>query len=152
MADKVENHPAKVMLRGVVADILNEREIVLNIGTADGVLPGMRFAILDETDYEVKDPKTGEILGKLPPREKVRVEIVELAERLSVARTYQTRQKNIGGTGPDFGALTRRSLEPAYYVEEPVTFRVSGGNTYFKKISPDESIVKIGDSVRQVDR
>jgi hypothetical protein len=141
---------AEVILRGLVADILDERQVVLNIGSRSGVELGTRFAILDESDYEVKDPRTGETLGKLPPREKVRVEVVEFTETLSVARTYQTRQKNIGGTGASLSAITS-ILEPPRWIEEPVTFRIGEGATFYKKIAAEESIVQIGDAVKQVD-
>ncbi len=57
----------KGRMLGQVADILNEREVVINLGSNYEIQVGMRFAILDELVYEVKDPDTGEILGKLPP-------------------------------------------------------------------------------------
>lgn len=137
-------------IHGLVADILNEREVVLNIGKRHGVKPEMRFAILDDPNYEIKDPKTGEVLDKLPPREKIRVEVVELTDNIAIARTFETVTINIGGVG--FAPATLRLFEPSRYVERPVTFRISEGSTFynFQKLSPEESVVKIGDSVRQV--
>jgi hypothetical protein len=145
-------------IKGLVADILNEREVVLNLGKRNGVEIGMRFAILEEHEYEIIDPETREVLGNLPPREKIRVEIVELEEKLSIARTYQTYPENVGGTG--FAGLGYRdTMEdilrgiagPPRIVKRPYTFRIGeGGVTYFKKISPEQSVVRIGDAVRQI--
>lgn len=140
------------LIEGFVADILNEREVVLNIGRENGVKPKMRFAILDvDFNYEIRDPKTGEVLGLLPSREKIRVEVVELAERLCIARTYQIRRTNFGGLGAGLGSTLYRSLNPPEYIEEPFTFRVEDARSYFKKISAEESIVKIGDHVIEVE-
>jgi len=139
-------------ITGLVADILNEREVVLNIGRNHGVTRKMRFAILGEVDYIIKDPKTGEVLDQLPPREKVRVEVVELTDKIAVARTYEVIKENVGGVGiprMDFGAL----YQPPRIIEKPVTFRIGEtGKTYydFKQVSPEESIVQIGDTVRQI--
>jgi hypothetical protein len=137
------------LIKGAVADILNEREVVLNIGSRDGVKKGMRFGILDNLEYEIKDPITGESLGNLPPRPKIRIEIVQMTERISIGRTYGTRRKNLGGLG-GVGLGVSALLEMPRYVEEPITFRVGGGATYFKKISPEDSVVQIGDAVIQL--
>ena len=50
------------MLEGQVAAILNEREMVINIGEDAGVKRDMIFRVLDK-NVPVKDPKTGEVLG-----------------------------------------------------------------------------------------
>lgn len=46
------------LLRGKVALILNEREIVINIGAEQGVKPGMKFKVLADTPTEILDPDT----------------------------------------------------------------------------------------------
>lgn len=145
--DNSEEHEA---IRGLVADILNEREVVLNIGKKRGVTLKMRFAILDYPDYVIKDPETGEVLDKLPPREKVRVEVVDLTDSIAIARTYEKITVNIGGIGLEPTSI--RMFGPAKFVDKPVTFRISEGSTFyhFQKLSPEESIVKIGDTVRQL--
>lgn len=51
-------------LQGKVAAILSEKEIILNRGTAHGVKPGMKFAILGSVE-EIKDPDTGELLDTI---------------------------------------------------------------------------------------
>ena len=52
------------MITGRVAKILNEFQLVLNVGEKQGVKKGMMFVVYEEGE-EIKDPKTGESLGKL---------------------------------------------------------------------------------------
>ena len=52
------------MIIGKVARILNEFQLVLNVGLQQGVKPGMTFIIFEQAD-EIKDPETGESLGRL---------------------------------------------------------------------------------------
>jgi hypothetical protein len=52
-------------IEGKVAKILDEYSIVINIGRNNGVVNGMLFAVFVQSDEEVKDPDSGEALGKL---------------------------------------------------------------------------------------
>ena len=52
-------------IEGKVARILDEYSIVINIGRNNGVVNGMVFAVFVQSDEEVKDPDSGEALGKL---------------------------------------------------------------------------------------
>jgi hypothetical protein len=52
-------------IEGKVAKILDEYSIVINIGRNNGVVNGMVFAVFVQSDEEVKDPDSGEALGKL---------------------------------------------------------------------------------------
>ena len=49
-------------IEGKIAKILDEFNIIVNKGRADGVAEGMRFVVYAEVD-EVTDPETGESLG-----------------------------------------------------------------------------------------
>ena len=71
-------------IRGKVAEILNSKELVMNIGTANGVNVGMYFDIVETT--EVKDPDTSKVLGKVE-RPKVTLRVIEVQENLTVAST-----------------------------------------------------------------
>ena len=52
-------------IEGKVAKILDEYSIVINIGRNHGVVDGMVFAVFIQSDEEVKDPDSSEVLGKL---------------------------------------------------------------------------------------
>ena len=127
------------LIEGRVAQILNERELVLNVGTRDGVAEGMVFAVLSESPLEVRDPISNEFLDEVD-REKVRVEVVEARDRIAICRTYEVRV--VGGfLDPGFSRL----LEPRR--EVVATLR---SDDYPNPLPPRESYVKIGDRARQV--
>ena len=134
-------------IRGKVARILNSREVVLNIGSHEGVEPDMHFDILDASSQEIKDPDSGEVLGSLN-RPKVRVRITHVQSLLSVATTYRKTRINIGGTGPGstLGAISRSFLPEEWVTRhETLEAKESGFDTLDEK----DSIVKIGDPVVQ---
>lgn len=126
------------MIEGRVAQILNERELIINRGRKDGVTSGMRFAVLAVQPLEVTDPETGEPLGSVD-RPKVRVMATHVQERLSICETYETIE--VGGSlieVKDFFS-PRRTV--------PATLRT---RELAPPLSPEESIVKVGDRVRQL--
>src|SRR3954453_6350862 len=131
-------------IRGVVAQLLNQRELVINCGSDDGVSNGMTFAVLNRRGAEIRDPKTGEVLGsvELP---KVLVRIVRTDERLAVARTFKTERRNVGGGGMGVSGIGR-IFEPELYVDVAETLRLED-KTFAEEITERESYVKIGDPV-----
>ncbi|MCI0488131.1 MAG: hypothetical protein L0229_16205 [Blastocatellia bacterium] len=80
----------KKVLEGRVAQILNAREIAINIGAKNGVEPGMVFAVLAETPLEVRDPETQELLDVVN-REKVRLKATEVREKITICGTYRIK-------------------------------------------------------------
>jgi hypothetical protein len=147
---EVESKVAR--LEGRVAQILNAREVVINIGSAQGVKRAMRFAILAETPVEVVDPLTNEVLDTID-REKVRVEVSEVRERISICRTFRTR--TIGGQSGIMGAYMREFIEAQkmYQYEPPrkvvETLRVEDSQLP-PPLEEDESYVKVNDRVIQI--
>jgi len=143
------NMPEQQRLMGRVAQILNARELVINIGSENGVKPKMKFAILAEKPLEVRDPDTGDVLDVID-REKVRVEASEVRPKITICRTY--RVKRIGG-----GALHASSIpslvsvaslfEPAREIPETLEAKDS---SLPPPLSPEDSYVKIKDRVIQV--
>lgn len=126
-------------LEGRVANIVNERELVITIGESDGVKEGQIFRVLAESPTPITHPETGEALGDMD-REKVRVKIVEVSEKFSVCRTY--RKRYVGGGGmPD---ITRLMGSPRR--EVPETLRVDD-KSKLPEIDEEESYVKRGDRV-----
>jgi hypothetical protein len=132
-------------IRGRVARILNAREVALNIGSRDGVQVGMHFDILDPKGQDIHDPDTRELLGSIE-RPKIRVEVKEVEERLSVASTLRSRKENIGGVGTmaDLGRL----FQPPHWVTVYETFK--SDEHAWEDLDEKDSLVKTGDPVVQV--
>ena len=137
-------------LEGRVADILNEREVVINIGASRGVEPGMKFAILAPHPHVIVDPESKEKLGEVD-RPKVRVKVSEVREKFSVLRTYETYTLNIGGRGPDItGFISTLSVfGPPRWVTKVKTLRVDESDLP-GELRPEDSIVKVNDRVVQI--
>ena len=100
-------------IRGKVARVLNAREIAINVGTENGVTVGMYFDVLDPHYEDIKDPDTGEVLGSFE-RPKVRVKIIHVQEKSSLATTYRKERVNIGGTRKNIslGPFARSLMPP----------------------------------------
>lgn len=134
---------------GKVAEIISDREVILNRGRADGVKKGMYFKILDPAGIGITDPDTGEDLGGIK-RIKIVVVAVEVADRLTLAQTFRTRSVNVGGSS-DIGLSTIANLmAPVKYVEQVEKLRLdpSAG----KPLGPSESVVSKGDPFELSDR
>lgn len=126
---------AKEALEGKVAQVLNERELVINIGSEQGVSRGMRFVVLAPT-VEIKDPDTHEILDTLD-REKVRVQATDVRRRVTVCATYETTSS---GGGSFIGMFEPRR-------EVTKTLKSSDA---LQPLSPFDSYIAAGDRVRQL--
>lgn len=128
---------------GRVASILNERELVINIGSDQGVHRGMKFAVLAEEAITIEDPETKEVIGTID-REKVRVMATEVHGRMSVCKTYDYQLR--GGGLAAFSAA--EMFLPQTKVYE--TFRAPK-QALPAPLSQEDSIVKIRDRVREVE-
>ena len=127
---------------GKVAQVLNSREVALNIGSDKGVRVGMYFDILEPKDIE--DPDSGESLGSID-RPKVRVKVTHVQENLSVAATYLKKRVNVGGIAlGDFS----RMLMPPKWITEYETLKTD--DKTWEDLDEEDSYVKIGDRVIQV--
>ena len=130
-----------IPLHGRVASFLNAREIAINIGSKQGVKEGMLFAVLAKDPIEVKDPVTGELLDQLD-REKVRVKVIEVREKIAVCSTYRERSIH------DARVLDiDEAFSPFRFIPEPVKFEDS---SLPPPLEQDESFVKVNDRVVQV--
>ena len=132
------------LITGSVAEVLNSREIIINRGSDSGVKEGLTFEVFAPQGENVIDPETGDNLGSVN-RPKVVVRIVHVEPRLSVGRTFRSTRRNIGGNSAI--KLFDKMFEPPQYVREYDTLRM--GNRTWEEIDESESIVKIGDPVRQ---
>lgn len=95
MATKTREAPQSTAVEGRVAQILNERELAINVGSRAGVREGMKFRILAAEPLEIRDPLTDEVLG-YEDREKIRVQAIRVHERYSVCSTYRVRHVPAG--------------------------------------------------------
>ncbi len=138
-------------IRGKVAKVLNAREVAINLGSAQGVRPGMYFDVVARHE-DIVDPDTRESLGAIE-RPKTRVKITWVQEKLSLASTCKSREVNVGGdihvrdfskALPDFS----RALMPAKWVKKYETFKTKEEPA--EPLDEKESLVKVGDAVVQV--
>lgn len=135
-------------ISGKVAEILDSRQLVINIGRNDGVEEGMFFKILDPKGEDIKDPETGEVIGSIG-RPKLKVKIKEAKEELSIATTYKKKKVNIGGSGVglDVGKFGK-ALTPPKWVEKYETLKAE--EKAWEDIDEEESFINIGDPVVQL--
>ena len=117
-------------LRGYVARLITDDELVINLGSRDGVKEDMIFSILDEATENITDPKTGEDLGSIE-RVKAQVKITAVSERLSLgliswpSRNREGFPGNIGilmGPKPRSGKLTGSTWPEGVKVGDPVKY------------------------------
>lgn len=132
-------------ITGKVAEIVSDRELILNRGSAHGVEKGMYFNILDTTTDRIKDPETGEVLGGFR-RIKISVVAVEVAEKITLAQTFRSKTVNLGGQGLGFSAMASMLSEPRY-VERVETLKLDPSAA--KPLGASESVVSVGDPFEQ---
>ncbi|MCY1382718.1 hypothetical protein D9M69_707690 [compost metagenome] len=117
------------------------------MGSNQGVVVGMYFDVLDPNGEDIKDPDTGEILGSVD-RPKVRVQVIKVEERLSVASTYRKKVVNIGGRGVGLGNNLADMFLPPKHVTRYETLKTT--EKTWENLDESESFVKTGDPVVQV--
>jgi len=132
------------LLEGLVAQLLNERELVINIGSDAGVREGMEFAVLADMPIQIVDPGTNEPLGNLD-HEKVRVRATQILAKMAVCRTFKSW--NVGGQLNFLASYTAEAFGPRKTVYE--TFNAEK-EAFPKPLTGKDSYVKIGDRVREV--
>jgi hypothetical protein len=136
-----------MLIEGKVATILNERELVINKGETAGVTKDMIFGVL-ETREGIRDPDTKEVLGSVESV-KIRVKVVDVQPKLSVCRTYETYQTNIGGKGQSLFPSVRFFEPPPNWVTRVKTLKPA--DAPFEELDEKGSFVRIGDRVRQLE-
>lgn len=116
-------------LRGYVAKLITDDELVINRGARDGVKEGMYFNVLDETTENIRDPETGEDLGSIE-RIKVQVRVISVSEKISLAAVYPRRTRSglptnidlLMGTRPRSGRLSGETWSDGTQVGDPVVY------------------------------
>ena len=125
---------------GKVAEVLNDREIAINIGSTNGVDIGMYFDVMYPESGEIRDPDTQEVLGSIA-RKKVRVQITEVREKWAVASTYRSEHVT---PGLHLGPFARALMPPSWITKYETT-----KNTW-ESLDDERHHVKIGDPIIQV--
>ena len=135
------------LIRGKVARILDTRHLVINVGRAQGVSIGMYFDVLDPKGEDITDPDSGEILGSVE-RPKVRVQVVKLEDKISVAATFRKTVVNVGGRA-EYGRVS--GLAELFLPPKQVTRYETLKTTEktWEDLDETESYVKTGDPVVQ---
>lgn len=136
-------------IRAKVARVLNSREVAITAGSLQGVVTGMLFDVMDPKGEDIRDPDTGEILGSIE-RPKVRVQVTQTQDRISVASTFKKERINTGGTGllmNELGAVSRAFMPPKYVVKYET---LKTDEKTWEDLNEEESYVKSGDPVVQV--
>lgn len=88
------------MRTGNIIRIFSKRQVVLNLGTSDGVADGMRFGVYTPAT-EIIDAESGDKLGSYRQR-KATLSVTEAFERFSIAvppsrREHDPSQSPLGG-------------------------------------------------------
>ncbi len=129
-------------IEGRVAELLNTRELAINIGKNLGVQKGMKFKVLAAEPILIKDPDTQEELGEFD-REKVRVEVTEVYDNFSVCKTY--RKIYYGN------AYLAKTISEMLVTSGSKIETLKADDTEFPPdLSEAESYIKKGDRVIQV--
>ena len=129
-------------IEGLVATIVSERELAINIGSDHGVTRGMKFKVLTGSPTEIVDPATGNRLGTIS-RTKVRVKAVSVLPKFSICETYRTYRTK----GNALSAGLSQFFEQPRTVRE--TLRAEDAD-YVPDLPEEESFVKQGDRVEQI--
>ena len=137
-------------VNGTVLRILNDREVVLNRGTEDGLAHDAYIGIINPDTEDVVDPETGESLGSIR-RYKVALKVSQLSDRLAIAATYKTKQVNVGGTAdPSVGfAAIAQAMAPKKLVTQ--VEKLSLDERAARPLGPSESRVQEGDRFEVID-
>ncbi|MBD8583444.1 hypothetical protein IFT90_02595 [Frigoribacterium sp. CFBP 8766] len=133
-------------IRGQIAEVVSDREVIFNRGSQHGVEEGAYFAILDPATNDLTDPETNQSMGSFR-RVKIVVVAAEVAPRFTLAKTFKVRTVNKGGTGSSIPALMA-SLSAPNYVEQVERLRLAEDAP--RPLDPKDSIVHRGDPVEEV--
>lgn len=133
------------VIEGKVAKILDESNLIINVGGSQGIQPGMRLIVFAPGD-EVTDPDTGESLGTW---EAVKGEIVanHVQERISICVAAPPAEKE-DQTDPSTRTLSAAMIADHMRADSAQSrLNVNKGQIEgMPKVGP----ISVGDPVRSV--
>ena len=129
-------------IQGKVAQILNERDLVINKGANHGVTDGMLFQVT-QPDVPINDPDSGAELGVLA-RDKIKVKVFEVYPLFSLAKTYETYRTSVLPPAEVALEMMRRTVTRTRKIIIPDPLHKS------VIIDAEGSTVNIGDPVVQI--
>ncbi len=140
-------------IEGKVAKILDEFSIVINVGRDNDVVDGMVFVVFVQSDDEVKDPDSGEVLGKLE-HVKDYIVVSHVQDKFSTCvageKEASSREAESQGAQTLSGAMMAESM-----TARPGGGRISSGklnvNTSQVTGVPQLGPISVGDMVRAVE-
>jgi hypothetical protein len=80
---------------GKVVRLVTDEELLINLGSEQGVREGDTFIVLDERTRNVKEPGTNRDLGSLE-RVKTRIIVIQVGELMSLAKV---KRRSMGLSG-----------------------------------------------------
>jgi hypothetical protein len=135
-------------LQGLVAQIINTRELIINIGNNKNVKTGMKFKVLERSS-DIQDPITHQSLGNYE-REKIKVKIVEVYDKFSIASTYVTYEEEYYSGSNAINALSLMNPFTSGSSIKVQTLKASDNQAPYDPLDETGSFVKIGDPVVQL--
>lgn len=132
-----------MLIKGKVAAVLNERDLVINKGSDDSVLEGMLFQVT-QPDFRITDPDSGAELGVIA-RDKIKVRVVEVHPQFSVAKTYETYPAYAPSASEQVNTLSRGRTVTRV---RKIIMEPDGRKTAI--IGVEGSTISIGDPVVQI--
>lgn len=136
-------------IEGKVAQVISERELVINRGERDGVTQGMVFRIVRSEPEVIRDPDTDEVLDEVDVT-KVEVEAVTVREKVAICRTFRRivtpgRPRKAGIVSP-YSALNSSIFgDPGTPDSERFQTLRTDEEFIAKELDPAGSYVKRGD-------
>ena len=135
-------------VEGKVAKILDDQTLILNVGSAQGVVQGMVFSIFAPVE-EVKDPDSGETLGAWEAV-KGYVQATHPQERLTVCRAYAaTRPASTDPKERGTHTLSAELVEVSMLQGGSVKTRLNVDRSQLSGM-PEIGPIQVGDRARSV--
>lgn len=132
---------------------MSNRAIAINLGSADDVRIGTRFAVLhpDSAGVEIKDPDTGEVLGHV----EVPKVVVKIFRVSAPACAWPVRTARSPGTPARLSPMATMLSQAAgsFGVQRPAipdqheTLEYDDASRIGRRLDPEDSFVEVGDPV-----
>ncbi|GJQ58322.1 MAG: hypothetical protein D8M57_05790 [Candidatus Scalindua sp. AMX11] len=142
----------ETVIEGCVARILDEYRVVMSVGSNDGVKIGMVFVIIAQSEEEIRDPASNEVLGKLE-NVKDYVSVIHVQDRISTCVAKERTRGFQDGAGMGVqtlsGAMMAESMTARPEKERYETQKLFVNAAQITG-TPQLGPISVGDKVRSV--